>query len=161
HAADWLFWMNDGKGRFRHGLVPSLGVALEGDHSLRQAGAAFALARGSRFLHDDRHAARATHAVLRLLEDTVVDPPHSNVRHPVLPSALFNRLSTAALVVLAVHELPAPTDELLAQAEQLCNYIRGQQQPDGSLRLNDTSTSSSDPDPAAIEHYPGQALYAL
>src|SRR5262245_56287313 len=28
HAADWLFWMNDGKGRFRHGLVPSLGVAL-------------------------------------------------------------------------------------------------------------------------------------
>ncbi|HKB40835.1 MAG TPA: hypothetical protein VKD72_30695 [Gemmataceae bacterium] len=159
-AADWLSGMNGRKGLFDQGLLPAFGTSLEGDHALRQAGAAFALARAARFLHDDQHAARATHAILSLLEDTVVDPPGSDVRHSVLPSTVVNRLGMAALLVLAIHELPAPSDELLTRADQLCNYIRRQQQPDGSFRLNDTAIPA-DLDPAAVDQYPGQALYAL
>ncbi|MBI1915249.1 MAG: hypothetical protein HYS12_11000 [Planctomycetes bacterium] len=90
------------------------------------------------------------------------------MRHPILPATVVNRLSAASLLVLAIHELPAPSDELLSKAEQLCNYLRAQQQPDGSLRLNDTARPADagapagfDPDPAAIDQYPGQALCAL
>src|SRR4051794_3869938 len=63
-GADWLYRMNEVKGRFVYGQVPALKVKLEGDHYLRQAGAAFALARAARFTGEERHAARATQAVL-------------------------------------------------------------------------------------------------
>src|SRR5262245_29692185 len=42
---EWLQRANKPDGRFVHGLVPALRVPLEGDGYLRQAGAAFALAR--------------------------------------------------------------------------------------------------------------------
>jgi hypothetical protein len=80
-----------------------------------------------------------------------------------MPSSVINRLGAAALLVLAVHELPDPNKELLDQAEQLCNYIRTQQRPDGSLALDDAAggspTALADPD--GVNHHPGQALYAL
>ncbi len=65
-GAEWLFRMNTIKGRFVHGLEPSLpDVVLDGDSYLRQAGAAFALARaaprpGRRPLHRPRHARRSS-----------------------------------------------------------------------------------------------------
>src|SRR5262249_4298784 len=57
-GAEWLARMNQVKGRFVHGWRPDLDVPLEGDHALRQAGAAFALARAARFFHDERQVAR-------------------------------------------------------------------------------------------------------
>ena len=44
-GAEWLFRMNDVKGHFVHGMVPALNTVLEGDHFLRQVGAACTLAR--------------------------------------------------------------------------------------------------------------------
>src|SRR5579884_772765 len=125
-GADWLSRMNGLNGRFLPGWEPSLAVALEGDHYLRQAGAAFALARAARLTGEQRYAVRAAQAVLSLLDETVTDPKDAQVRHTFLPSAAANRLGAAALLVLAINELPAPGKDLLDCSEQLCAFIRGQ-----------------------------------
>src|SRR5262245_57531244 len=89
-GADWLFRANRPEGRFDYGYVPALAAVMEGDHYLRQAGAAFALARAARFTGDERHAARARQAILTLLGDTTVQAGDQNVRHTALPGSLVN-----------------------------------------------------------------------
>jgi hypothetical protein len=157
-AADWLRRANRDDGRFVYGYLPAVNQVMEGDHYLRQAGAAVALARAARFTGDRDAAARATQAVLTLLSDTTTDPGQPDVRHTALPSSVINRLAAAGLLVLAVHELPAPQDDLIRQAEQLANFIRKQQRPDGSLCCADDAGAD---DPDAINYYPGEALYGL
>jgi hypothetical protein len=159
-GADWLYRMNGRDGRFVHGLQPALNAPLEGSHYLRQIGAAYALARAARYLGDERYAARATQALLLLLSDTATDPKDPEVRYPALPSALVNRLGAAGLLVLAVHELPAPKDDLLLASAQLCNYIRRRQRPDGSLAYTEEGDDLK-ADPEGVNHYPGVALCAL
>ena len=44
-GTEWLFFMNDVTGHFVYGYVPALSSVLEGDHFLRQIGAAYALAQ--------------------------------------------------------------------------------------------------------------------
>jgi hypothetical protein len=162
-GADWLWRHNRPDGRFVYGCLPALKATLEGDNYLRQVGAAFALARAARFTGDERHAARARQAVLALLLDTTTDPKDPNVRYTALPSVVVNRLAAAGLLVLAINELPSPADDLLQQSEQLCAYIRRQQQPDGSLtysdRPDDPRAAGDDPD--GVNYYPGEALYGL
>jgi hypothetical protein len=163
-GADWLGRLNDADGRFVYGLVPSLRTTLEGDHYLRQAGAAFALARAARFTHNERYAARARQAVVTLLLDTRTDPKDDQVRHTSLPSLILNRLGTAGMLVQAINELPSPAEDLLKKSEQLCTYIRRQQQVDGSLSYTDTLADGSragEPDPDGMIYYPGPALYGL
>jgi hypothetical protein len=119
------------------------------------------VARAARFTGNKDHNARATQAVLTLLSDTTTDPAAPDVRHTALPSAVVNRLAAAGLLVLAVHELPAPQDDLLKQADQLCNYIRTRQRPDGSLACTDGPAPAAGDDPEAVSDYPGAALYGL
>jgi hypothetical protein len=161
-GAEWLCRANRPDGRFEYGFIPCLKTNLEGDHYLRQAGAAYALARAARFTGDERHAAVARQAVLTLLVDTSENNDKS-VRSTTLPSVVVNRLGAAGLLVLAINELPNPADDLLGQSEQLCQYIRGQQQADGALSYSDTpadpKAAASDPD--GINQYPGVALYGL
>jgi hypothetical protein len=152
--------MNGVKGRFVYGYLPALKAEMEGDHYLRQAGAAFALARAARFTGEERYAARATQAVLTLLDDTAPDPGDPQVRYTTLPPAVVNRLGAAGLLVLVINELPAPQQDLLEKSEQLCNYIRRQAGADGSLRLSDQGVGPSD-DPEGVNHHPGEALYGL
>ena len=159
-GAEWLGRMNTVKGRFVYGLEPALPDAVpEGDNYLSQAGAAFALARAARYLGDDRYTARATQAVLALLDETVVDPKDPQVRTTSLPSPLVNRLGAAGLLVLAINELPDPQADLLTSSEQLCNYIRGQARPDGSLACGGSPDGKESAE--AVNVYPGVALYAL
>jgi hypothetical protein len=163
-GANWLHRVNRPDGRFVHGFVPALNTPLEGDHFFRQIGAAFALARAARFTGNPQYAAKARGAVVTLLLDTMVDDPKQpRVRYSSLPSLLVNRLGTAGLLVMAINELPKPAADLLKQSEQLCAFIRRQQQPDGSLAYGDTprdvKTMAADPD--GINHYPGLALYGL
>jgi hypothetical protein len=132
-GADWMFRMHGVKGRFVPGYLPALKQELEGDDYLRQAGAAFALARAARFTGEERYAVRATQAVLALLDETTVDPGDTTVRYTGLPPALVNRLASAGLLVGAINELPAPQKDLLEKSEQLCHFIRKQARPDGSL----------------------------
>jgi hypothetical protein len=163
-GADWLHRVNRPDGRFVPGLVAALNAPLEGDHFLRQIGAAFALARAARFTGNREYATKARGAVVTLLLDTRVDDPKKpQVRYPSLPSLLVNRLGAAGLLVMAINELPSAAEDLLRQSEQLCAFIRKQQRPDGSLSYGDTprdrKTMAADPD--GINHYPGLALYGL
>jgi hypothetical protein len=162
-GADWLSRANRDDGRFVYGYLPAVNTVMEGDHYLRQVGAAFALARAARFTGEERYTARATQAVLALLSDTVTDPNDPEVRHTALPSPVVNRLAAAGLLVLAVNELPAPQDDLLRQSEQLCNYIRKQQRPDGSLSYADGADPAKEAaeDAEGVNSYPGEALYGL
>lgn len=154
-GADWLYRMNGNDGRFVYGYVPSLHRVMEGDHYLRQAGGALALARAARVTGEEKYAARATQAVLRLLADTAVDPGQPDVRSTTYPPMVVNPLASAGLLLLAIHELPAPAADLLEQGEQLCQYIRRQQQTDGSLQLGANN------DEEGVNYYPGEALYGL
>jgi hypothetical protein len=186
-GADWLARANRSDGRFVYGYLPALKANLEGDHYLRQVGAAVALAREARFTGNERHAAIARQTVLTLLLDTTIDTqsrlsataassdpgvstegktPMAN-RYTTFPSILVNRLAAAGLLVLAINELPSPGEDLLQQSEQLCAFIGQQQRADGSLCYNDAQPDTP-PEPAAIaedpdgiNYYPGEALYGL
>src|SRR5437762_532509 len=161
-GAEWLYRQNGVQGRFAYGYLPALNTPMEGDHYLRQVGAAFALARAAHFNGNKDHAARASQAVLALLGETVTEPQNPQVRHTQLPSAIVNRLAAAGLLVLAINELPAPQRDLLDQSEQLCNFIRLQQQPDGSLSYTDGPNEKfAGDDPDGVNYYPGEALYGL
>jgi hypothetical protein len=153
--------MNGTKGRFLYGFVPALNTVMEGDHYLRQVGAACALARAARHTRDETYAACATHTLLTLLDETVTDPADPEVRYTPLPSAAVNRLAAAGLLVLAVSELPAPQADLLKKSEQLCNYIRRQQRPDGSLDYAEGDDKAAALDPEGVNYYPGEALCGL
>src|SRR5262249_15052725 len=133
------FRMNGADGRFVHGYLPALKSVMDGDHYLRQAAAAFALARAARFTNDERYAARATQAVLTLLGETVAEGKEPLIRYTPLPSTAINRLGAAGLLVMAINELAAPKEDLLEQSEQLCNFIRKQQRDDGSLVYGDSA----------------------
>lgn len=161
-GAEWLYRMNRRDGRFVPGHLPALGTVLSEDNFLHQAGAALALARAARFTKDQRYAARATQAILLLLEDTVADAADPRVRYPAFPSALVNRVAASGLLIAAINELPAPQADLLEKSEQLCNFIRRQQQADGSLDLTDSANVGQyRANPAAINQFPGIALYGL
>jgi hypothetical protein len=162
-GADWLVRANRPDGRFEYGFLPALRTQLEGDHYLRQVGAAFALARAARVTGDDRYAAVARQAILTLLLETTtsnVQGTKDVVRYTSLPSTVVNRLGSAGLLVLAIHELPKPAEDLLEQSDQLCRYIQQQQKPDGSLSLNDPA-GQADAEEDGINYYPGEALYGL
>jgi hypothetical protein len=162
-GAEWLYRANGPDGRFTYGFVPALRTVLEGDHYLRQAGAAATLAKVARFTGDQRYAARATQAIVTLLADTALDSQDPQVRYTVFPPTSVNRLAAAGLLVLAIHELPDPDKDLLAKAEQLCNYIHKQQQADGSLNLTGTREGgkASAVDAEAVNYYPGEALVGV
>ncbi len=165
-GAEWLDRMNTATGRFVPGFLPAVNAVMEGNNYLHQAGAALALARAARYTGDKTYAARATHAILSLLDDTVAEPDAGEsgkrVRHTLPPSTALNRLGAAGLLIAAINELPAPQDDLLARSEELCTYVRRQQQADGSLSWTDgddaAAAAAADPD---ADLYPGMALYGL
>jgi hypothetical protein len=66
-------------------------------------------------------------------------------------------LAAAALLVQAIAELPAPTADLVTQADQLCNYLGKVQQGDGSLGASNGGAE----DREAADFYTGEALVAL
>jgi hypothetical protein len=162
-GAMWLFRMNTVKGRFLSGFLPSVNAVMEGDNFLSQAGAALTLARIARYSGDKGYAARATQAVLSLLDDTETLDDHGvTLRHmaPLLSSSA-NGLGAAGLLVAAVNELPAPQEDLLKKSEELCAWLRKQQRPDGSLTWTEGDEKTAGADPEGVNLYPGLALYGL
>jgi hypothetical protein len=81
---------------------------------------------------------------------------------PVQVSFVCNRVAFAALVALAIYELPNPGDKLLDDAELLCAFLRRQARADGSVHYTDGLTDNpAQTDPAGVNEYPGLALHAL
>jgi hypothetical protein len=160
-GAEWLNSVNNPvTGRFIYGWVTALNIPLEGDHYLHQAGAAFALARAARYFGEDRYTLKARQAVLSLMAETAVDPGDPTCRHTAMPPLAVNRLAAAGLLLMAIHELPSPADDLLKQGEELANSIRKRQNDDGSFRVLD-GTGEAAKDSEAVQTYPGIALYGL
>ncbi|HYT91966.1 MAG TPA: hypothetical protein VEL76_24845 [Gemmataceae bacterium] len=162
-GADWLQRCNRPDGRFGYVSTPALRVRTENDHYLRQVGAALTLARSARYFGDERAAALATQAVLTLLVATAPDDAKNpQYRHTSVPSTAVNRLAAAGLLVRAVHELPTPANDLLDQADQLCNYLRRQQRADGSLTSGDVAGGSPSSDDSEISDFlAAEALHGL
>jgi hypothetical protein len=158
----WLTRMNQPQGRFTYGYIPALRQSMDGDHDLKQALAAVALAQAARFAGDDRQAAVASQAVLTLLAATRVETNDPNCRVPVRTSLTCNRVGVAAVLALAIYELPGADEKLLAEAERLCNFVRTQLRPDGSVHYTDGAADvPTQVDPGGVNEYPGFALHAV
>lgn len=160
---DWLQRNNKADGRFIYGFLPALRVPMEGDSYLAQTGAAFALGRAAKYFGDERAGAIAKQAVLTLLLETTTYPKEQHVRFSAAHPAAINRVAAAGMLVLAVHELPAPAKDLLDQADQLANYLRKELQNDGSINLalpgEDEGPASANAE--ALQNFPGPALYGI
>lgn len=154
---EWLVRVNRTDGRFLPGFVPALRVPLEGDNYLHQAGATAALARAATFFGDERAAAVAKQALLTLLLETTADPK-TQARSTAAPESFLNRLATAGALLVAIHELPNPAEDLLQNAEQLAHYVRLQQQTDGSFAL---AVEDSKAQAEIIQQCTGPALHGL
>lgn len=160
-GSNWLARMNQPQGRFRYGYRPALRQPMDGDDDLAQAQAALALARAAKFAGDERTAAVAGHAVLALLTATKPDPADPNVRVPVHPSPLCNKVGFAAVLALAVYELPAADPKLVAEADRLCGFLKSRLRPDGSVQYTDGTDEPTKSDPDGVNVYPGYALQAV
>jgi hypothetical protein len=162
HGSAWMTRMSQPQGRFAFGYLPAVRQPLDGDHDLKQAHAALALAQSARFTGDDRQAATASQAVLALLAATKIDPSDPTCRVPVKASVACNRVGFAAVLALAVYELPGADDRLLGEAEKLCAFLRKQLRENGSVHFADNpADDAAQVDPAGATEYPGYALHAL
>ncbi len=157
-GSDWLWRMNQSNGRFFPGLLPAVRMPLDSDLDVRQAYATLALAEAARFTGDERYAARATQAALALLTLTRLDPADATCRVPALAADKGNSVPFAALLCLALLELPNADAKLLADAEALGVYLRKRIQPSGAILMSDEPTSA-DSDADAMGS--GLALRAL
>jgi hypothetical protein len=134
-AMEWLKRTNRADGRFVYGCQPALRVQIDGDNFASQAGATLALARSARYFQDRAGTAKASQAALALLLETMTDADDKSLRYLAAPPMAVDRLSAHGLLISAIHELDASDkyEDLLKQADQLCNYLRVQQAKDGSL----------------------------
>jgi hypothetical protein len=161
-GADWITRMNQPNGRFLFGYNPALRQPLMGDHDLKQARGALALAQAAKFGGDEKQAAIASQAILTLLASTRVDPTDTKCRVPLQSSLICNRVGFAAIVALAIYELPAADAKLIDQAEQLCVFLQKQCKPDGSVHYTDGANDvPTQLDPMGFNEYPGAALHAI
>ncbi len=162
YGSNWLARMNQSQGRFQYGYLPALRQPMEGDHDLKQAQAALALAQAARFAGDDRQVVIASQAVLTLLASTRCEPADPNCRVPIQSSRSCNRVGFAATLVLAIYELPASDDKLTTEAERLCEFLRRQLRTDGSVHYTDGPTDvPTEVEPEGEHEFPGLALQAL
>ena len=162
HGSAWLSRMNQPQGRFVFGYLPALRQTMDGDHDLKQAFAALAVAQSAKFTGDDRQTAVASQAILALFAATKIDPADANCRVPVHSSLTCNRVGFAAILALAVCELPSPDDKLIAEAERLCVFLQKQLRADGSVHSTDNPADvPAQVDPAGVNEYPGYALHAI
>jgi hypothetical protein len=158
----WLTKMHQPHGRFLPGYNPALRQAMSGEHDIKQARTALAMAQAAKFSGDRTQAVIASQAILALLAATKVEANDPNCRVPVQVSFVCNRVGFSALLALAIYELPGADDKLLADAERLCEFLRRQCHTDGSVRCTDgPANAPAQTDAAGANEYPGLALHTL
>ena len=145
-------------GRFIAGVNPALGKATDDDHFLRQALAAFALARSAKLTGDEKFAVRSGQTILSLLAEAPKDSATPALRRPAQSNAVCNRVGAAAYLAMAIFELPDSSADLIQAGEELCQFIRTQAKTDGSLDLTEGGEAA---DTETVNHVAGPALYAL
>jgi hypothetical protein len=136
---EWLSrdFVHQPNGRFVAGINPALGKFTENDNFIQQATGAFALARAARLTGEEKYAVRAAQTILSLLAEAPKDAADPSMRKPVQPSALCNRVGSAARLAMAIYEMPDAAPEMTQTGEELCAYLRSCVQADGSVRCVD------------------------
>ncbi len=142
-GTEWLMQAQQPNGLFHQGLNVAVNTPLENAHFYHQAEAAIALARVSRLTMNARYQTAAQQATLTLLSSTKIDPQDTQVRYTLFPETTVNRLASAGLLLRAVHELPAPAEVRLKEAEGLAQYIRTTQQAEGRFQSQSTSVQQA------------------
>jgi hypothetical protein len=161
-GSQWMTKMHQPHGRFLIGYNPALRQAMPGDHDLKQAHAALAMAQTAKFSGDKTQAAIASQAILVLRATTKVEATDPNCRVPMQMSFVCNRVGFAALLALAIYELPNAASELTDDAERLCEFLRRQCRADGSVQYTDgPADTPTQTDAAGGNEYPGFALQAI
>jgi hypothetical protein len=159
-GTEWLSrgGIHQANGRFIPGLNPALGKATEDDHFMRQALGAFALARAARLTGEEKYAVAASQTILSLLAETPKDPANPAARKPVQPAVVCNPVGAAAYLALAIFEMPDPEPQMTQYGEELCEFIRGHLQSDGTVQFTEAGVPA---DPDGVNLYAGPALAAL
>ena len=161
-GSTWMAKMHQPHGRFYYGYNPTLRQTMAGDHDLKQARSALAMAQSARFSGDKAQTAIASQTILALLASTKIAAGDPNCRVPVQLSLTCNRVAFAALLAMAIYDAPNASDKDVDDAERLCEFIRRQLRPDGSVHYTDGPTDvPTQIDPAGVNEYPGLALHAL
>jgi hypothetical protein len=161
-GSTWMGKMHQANGRFIPGYNPALRQPLADDHDIKQAQCALALAQVAKFSGDKEQATLARQTVLALLASAPAAQTDPTCRVPVQASFVCNRVGFASLVALAIYELPNPDEKLIESAEQLCEFLRRQLRPDGSVHYTDGPADvPTQIDPSGVNEYPGCALHAL
>ena len=144
-------------GRFQPGVNVALGRASDDDSFLRQATGAFALARATKLTGEEKHAVRSAQTILSLLVEAPKDAA-TGVRRPVQPSVVCNRVASAAMLALAIYELPEASAELVQCAEELCGFLKVNLKADGLVQAAEPGEPA---DAEGAHHIPGLTLCAL
>ena len=65
------------------------------------------------------------------------------MRKPAQPESVCNRVGAAAYLALAIYELPEAPADLRQCADELCQFLRGQFKPDGSIATAEMGEAAS------------------
>ena len=161
-AADWLCRMNQASGLFMAGVNPALARPLADDSELKQAYAVLALSRVARFTGDAKLAMCASQGILALLTYAPEDPQDKTQRVPKMASERCNRVGFAALLAIAIWELPTSDAKLHAEADRLCNFLKKQCRADGSVHYIDAADGvPTKIDPDGVNTFPALCYQAL
>ena len=115
------------------------------------------MSRAAKLTGEEKTAVRAAQTILSLLAEMPKDTAQTGMRRPA-QSVTCNRLGAAAFLAMAIYELPGAASEMLQCGEELCQFVRGHVQSDGSIR----SAMEGEPaDATGDMTYAGPALAAL
>ena len=153
-GAEWLARRQLAHGKFLFGVNPALQMPLAGDSDFRQAVAAWAVCQSAAFTADEKLTACGGQAILTLLAQTKDDPTDATCKVPVLAPGSGSPLGFAAVLALAIYDLPTADARLFAGADKLCGFVRKQVQPDGSF----ANLDGNDPETPAVQGFALQAL---
>ncbi|HVJ82752.1 MAG TPA: hypothetical protein VNC50_16910 [Planctomycetia bacterium] len=161
-GADWLARQQLPDGPFRYGWIPALDRPLPGNHPLRQAGAAAALAIVGREFNLPDHRKQAALAATGMIAAwTEPDRKLPGARRPSLSPTDANPVGFTALLLWAASELAPSETELVAPAEELAKFLVSRQRKDGTFNVANSYLDDGDDPPLNVAYYPGQALFAL
>lgn len=143
-------------GRLIPGVNIALGRGTEEDNQFRQANGAFALARAAKLTGEEKYAVRASETILSLLAEAPKDA--TGARKPVHPSITSSRVASAAMLAIAIYELPEAQKPLLQAADELCEFIKVNLKADGSVQFAEPGDVV---DAEMAAQSPGMALAAI
>ena len=134
---EWLRLDNQPDGKFTPGILPALAAKSDSDPLQPQIEATATLIRAAVYFKDERALVLGKQALLRMLQETMVDPRKPGLRFTSAPDLFANRLAACGGLLRAIHELPNPPADLFEQGEELANYILSRRRTDGTFEFDD------------------------